>query len=96
LTIAGSVIGVDESGKGDFFGPLVVAGFLGGESDLDYLKEIGVRDSKKIADGRIVSLDEQLRSRFVHHVLVVLCGRPVQWNRFGGWRWLYAPGAGRN
>jgi ribonuclease HIII len=78
LTIAGSVIGVDESGKGDFFGPLVVAGLLAEESDLDYLKEIGVRDSKKIADGRIVALDEQLRSRFVHHVLVVL---PEEYNR---------------
>jgi ribonuclease HIII len=78
LTIAGSVIGVDESGKGDFFGPLVVAAFLANESDLDYLKEIGVRDSKKIADGRIISLDEQLRARFTHHVLVVM---PEEYNR---------------
>jgi len=78
LTIAGCVIGVVESGKGDFFGPLVVAGLLAEESDLNYFKEIGVRDSKKIADGRIVSLDEQLRSRFTHHVVVVM---PEEYNR---------------
>jgi ribonuclease HIII len=81
LTIAGRIIGVDESGKGDFFGPLVVAGFLAGEADLAYLKELGVRDSKKITDGRILSLDEQLRDRFIHRVVVVM---PADYNlRYG-------------
>lgn len=78
MTIAGSIIGVDESGKGDFFGPLVVAGLLAGEADLPYLKELGVRDSKKIANGRILEIDERLRSRFVHHVVVVM---PENYNR---------------
>ncbi len=42
-------IGVDESGKGDFFGPLVVAAFyIAGEKAALELKKIGVRDSKTI------------------------------------------------
>lgn len=65
------VIGVDEAGKGDFFGPLVVAGILIKESEYKKLAELGVRDSKLISDGKIVQIDEQLRSRFPHFVYVI-------------------------
>jgi len=75
---SGNIIGVDESGKGDFFGPLVVAGVLAGDSDLDYLNEIGVRDSKRISDNRIMTIDEHLRTRFPHVVLVLM---PEEYNR---------------
>jgi ribonuclease HIII len=37
-------IGVDESGKGDFFGPLVVAGVFVNESAIHELTELGVKD----------------------------------------------------
>ena len=42
-------LGIDEAGKGDFFGPLVVAGVrvAGGEM-AEELREIGVRDSKTV------------------------------------------------
>ena len=55
-------IGVDESGKGDFFGPLVVAGvYLNGAAARDMM-EIGVRDSKLIkSDARIGELAKQIR-----------------------------------
>jgi ribonuclease HIII len=43
-------IGVDEAGKGDFFGPLVVAGVCAGEERLDALIKLGVRDSKSMSD----------------------------------------------
>lgn len=75
---AGNIIGVDESGKGDFFGPLVVAGLLAGKSDLAYFTEIGVRDSKRITDNRIKVIDEQLRARFPHSVVVLM---PEEYNR---------------
>lgn len=65
------VIGVDEAGKGDFFGPLVVAGIIIKESENKKLAELGVRDSKLISDGKIIQIDEQLRSRFPHFVLVI-------------------------
>jgi ribonuclease HIII len=44
--------GIDESGKGDFFGPLVVAGvYVDGDIVREFLK-IGVTDSKKIGSDR--------------------------------------------
>lgn len=54
--------GIDESGKGDFFGPLVIAGvavtFETGES----LKKLGVCDSKKISsDRKIAALASEIR-----------------------------------
>ena len=64
------VIGVDESGKGDFFGPLIVAAFLASDGDLKKLQEIGVRDGKLIADKKLLTIDEQLRSSFPHTVVV--------------------------
>src|SRR2546425_5526167 len=41
-----SRIGVDESGKGDFFGPLVVAGVYLDDETAMAMKELNVRDSK--------------------------------------------------
>ena len=55
-------IGVDESGKGDFFGPLVVAGVYVNEEAARNLMEIGVRDSKLIkSDKRIADIAKQIR-----------------------------------
>ena len=54
--------GVDESGKGDFFGPLCVAGAYVNESVVRAWKDKGVRDSKKIgSDRRIRDLAELIR-----------------------------------
>src|SRR5882762_8870643 len=52
-------LGVDESGKGDFFGPLCVAGVYVNETMIKPWKEAGVRDSKNISsDKRIRELAE--------------------------------------
>jgi len=45
-------LGVDESGKGDFFGPLCVAGVYVNESMIKRWKDAGVRDSKMISGDR--------------------------------------------
>ena len=51
--------GVDESGKGDFFGPLCIAGVYVNESVVKTFKDAGIRDSKKISgDKRIKELAE--------------------------------------
>jgi ribonuclease HIII len=55
-------IGTDESGKGDFFGPLVVAGVLADKVTLSKLKEMGVRDSKTITDINIKTLASKIKS----------------------------------
>jgi ribonuclease HIII len=55
-------IGVDESGKGDFFGPLVIAGVFVDEAAAQNMMEIGVRDSKLIkSDARIAEIAKEIR-----------------------------------
>jgi ribonuclease HIII len=55
-------IGVDESGKGDFFGPLCVAGAYINEATVKAWKDSGIRDSKNISsDKRIGELAELIR-----------------------------------
>jgi ribonuclease HIII len=74
-------IGVDESGKGDFFGPLVVAGVYVNESAARAMMEIGVRDSKLIkSDARIAAIAKQIRGTpgCVHNVVPI---GPEAYNR---------------
>jgi len=55
-------MGVDESGKGDFFGPLCVAGVYVNEKVVREWKTSGIRDSKNISsDKRIGELAELIR-----------------------------------
>src|SRR5688572_14871690 len=55
-------IGVDESGKGDFFGPMCVAGVYVNEAVINAWKDAGVRDSKNISsDKKISDLAELIR-----------------------------------
>ena len=55
-------IGVDESGKGDFFGPLCVAGVYVNEAVVKAWRDKGIRDSKNISsDKKIAELAEVIR-----------------------------------
>ncbi len=55
-------LGVDESGKGDFFGPLCIAGAYVNETVVKAWKDSGIRDSKNISsDKRIGELAELIR-----------------------------------
>ena len=70
-------IGVDESGKGDFFGPLCIAGVFGGEGQIQKLLEIGVKDSKQIGDKAVHKLAEKIKRDFTHHVVQI---NPLKYN----------------
>ena len=70
-------IGLDESGKGDYFGPLVVAGVCMTPALAASLRELGVRDSKKVSDSRVMKLDSEIRSKT--HYSVVSIG-PERYN----------------
>ncbi len=66
--------GVDESGKGDFFGPLVIAGCYTDRGIARQLMDGGIQDSKKIgSDQRIRALAELIRRTHgaVHDVIVI-------------------------
>ena len=54
-------IGTDESGKGDYFGPMVVAGVWLDESAAARLEAKGIRDSKLLSDKRCQELAAEIR-----------------------------------
>ena len=64
-------IGSDESGKGDYFGPLVVAGVLVDNEISELLKNLGVKDSKKLSDNSISKLAREI-SKLCHHSIVTI------------------------
>jgi ribonuclease HIII len=64
-------IGVDESGKGDFFGPLCIAGFFAESKEFDDLLKIGVKDSKTLNDSTIEKIAKKLKEHFQYHVIVI-------------------------
>jgi ribonuclease HIII len=54
-------IGVDEAGKGDFFGPLCIAAVYGNEEKIKALLTLNVRDSKNISDSTIIALSSKIK-----------------------------------
>ena len=72
--------GVDESGKGDFFGPLVIAGVYVDSGIARKLLDAGVVDSKRIgSDARIRALADTIRKSSLGLVEAVLIG-PTKYN----------------
>jgi len=64
-------IGTDESGKGDYFGPLVVAAFFLPEGQEGVLAELGVKDSKRTSDNRAREVADLLRRGYTHSVVAI-------------------------
>lgn len=62
-------VGVDESGKGDFFGPLVIAACYVGPEHLAELE--GVKDSKKVTDPVAMRLAGQIKAVCPHSVIAI-------------------------
>jgi ribonuclease HIII len=60
---AAAWVGSDEVGKGDYFGPLVVAAVRIERGDLAWLDEMGIGDSKLLSDGAMMDMVEPLRAR---------------------------------
>ena len=60
MSAAVAWIGVDESGKGDYFGPLVIAAVCVDEETARMLRASGVRDSKRLSDRTILDLAQDI------------------------------------
>lgn len=69
--MSNSHIGTDESGKGDYFGPLVVAGVVVDEATQPRLGELGVRDSKTLSNRRVVTLADKIISLCPHALVTI-------------------------
>lgn len=64
-------IGIDESGKGDFFGPLCIAGVYAQEGTVKHLSQIGVKDSKLLNDDTIVKIAEKIKKDYQYHIVKI-------------------------
>lgn len=86
-------IGVDEAGKGDFFGPLCIAGVFAGEKEIKELLSFGVKDSKNLNDGQIHKIAQQIRKAIPYHIVRI---SPLKYNeiypKFGNLNLLLAWG----
>jgi len=64
-------IGTDESGKGDYFGPLVVAGVFILDEQQKVLAELGVKDSKRFSDNRVREFADLIKGGYKHSLVVI-------------------------
>lgn len=55
-----STIGSDEVGTGDYFGPIVVTATFVSYENISFIQELGVRDSKKLTDAKIIEIAPKL------------------------------------
>jgi len=72
-------VGSDECGKGDFFGPLIVCGFLLAAKDREKLIKIGVCDSKKLKKEQINTVAKLLYHDFANNIECMVL-KPVKYN----------------
>jgi ribonuclease HIII len=72
-----SWIGTDESGKGDYFGPLVIAGVLIDKENLAAFQDIGIKDSKKLRDDTIEKLAFKIKAKSTFSVVTI---NPAKYN----------------
>jgi len=75
-----STIGSDEVGTGDYFGPIVVTASFVSKDDIPKIVGLGVRDSKKITDSKILEIAPKL-IEMVPYVSYILT--PSEYNKVG-------------
>ena len=64
-------IGTDESGKGDFFGPLVIASVMADEKNAQYFLDLGIKDSKKLSDKKMLSMAVEIKKHAPHSIIAI-------------------------
>lgn len=85
-------IGMDEAGKGDFFGPLCIAAVYADSDGIKTMHQMGVKDSKKMSDETVLKLAKKIRGAFPYTVIRLfphkyneLIGKFKNLNRLLGW-----------
>lgn len=72
-------IGSDEAGKGDYFGPLVVAAFAMDQDMKEELRSLGVMDSKRLPLQSVKKLAHSLYERYAEKISCVVI-KPLRYN----------------
>ena len=70
-------IGIDESGKGDFFGPLCVAGVYADSKMIAALEKLGVKDSKVLNEKKIEFFAKEIQKICPYHIVKI---NPFRYN----------------
>ncbi len=83
--------GLDESGKGDFFGPVTAATVIADKAAIDEWRKAGAQDSKKMAESKIMELDRLIRATRGAVVETCFCHSMTRYNELMG-----RPGANLN
>ena len=63
-------IGSDEVGTGDYFGPIVVTASFVSKENQQFLIDLGVKDSKKITDDKILDIAPKIIEKIPHSTLI--------------------------
>lgn len=66
-----TTIGSDEVGTGDFFGPIIVTSSYVTKDDIPFLEKLGVRDSKKITDAKIMEIVPKIIKKIPYKSLII-------------------------
>ncbi|WP_139892810.1 ribonuclease HIII [Bacillus sp. D386] len=66
-----SIIGTDEAGTGDYFGPITVAAAYVSKEHIRELENMGIRDSKTIRDPQILILGKKITAMIPYSLLVL-------------------------
>lgn len=76
--------GLDESGKGDFFGPVIAATVIADKAAIDAWRKAGAQDSKKMAESKIMELDRLIRETKGAAVETCFCRTMGRYNELMG------------
>ena len=64
-------IGSDEVGTGDYFGPIVVCASYVNKKDISFLEDLGVRDSKKLTDEKMLKIAPEIMKKIPYHAYIL-------------------------
>ena len=64
-------IGSDEVGTGDYFGPIVVCASYVNKKDISFLEDLGVRDSKKLTDEKILKIAPDIMKKIPYSAFIL-------------------------
>ena len=66
-----SSIGSDEVGTGDYFGPIVVTACFVPKAEIEFLEKLGVGDSKKIDDDKILKIAPEIAKKLKYKSIIL-------------------------
>ena len=66
-----SHIGCDETGSGDFFGPLCVVACYIDERDYDWVMSLNIRDPKLMTPQEVIDIAREIKDRLVYSLLIL-------------------------